>query len=115
MSYHGSCHCGLVQVDAEIELKGLATCNCSMCGRTGAIMVFAPAEQVRITGAEHLTDYQFGKETIHHVFCKVCGGRPVAWGAGKDGAAWTMVNARCLDGVDVHTLEVEQRYDGKAL
>jgi hypothetical protein len=114
-NHHGSCHCGQVQFEVEAELEGLATCNCSICGRTGSIMLFVPLGKLRETaGKELLTDYQFGKKSIHHAFCSVCGVRPYGWGQGKDGE-WAMVNARCLDGVDVHKLEVTKQYDGKSL
>lgn len=114
--HHGSCHCGAVQFDAEVELDNLATCNCSICGRTGAIMAFVGADKLtRVTGEDRLTDYQFGKKNIHHLFCSVCGVRPFGRGEGKDGAQWAMVNVRCLDGVDAHTLTIKNQYDGKSL
>lgn len=115
-SHHGSCHCGAVQFSVELELSNLLTCNCSMCGRTGAIMAFVPASQVTRhaqPGAE--TDYQFGKKTIHHAFCKVCGVRTVAMGSGDDGSAWAMVNVHTLDGVNVHELTISRQYDGASL
>jgi hypothetical protein len=115
-TYHASCHCGAVQLDADLELVGLATCNCSICGRSGAIMAFLPIDRLRnIVGADRLTDYQFGKKTIHHAFCSTCGVRPFARGQGDDGAEWAMVNVRCLDGVDAHQLTVAKQYDGRSL
>ncbi len=114
--HHGSCHCGKVQFEVEAELEGLTTCNCSICGRTGSIMLFVPMDKLeQAAGKEALTDYQFGSKTVHHVFCSTCGVRPYGWGAGKDGSAWAMVNARCLDGVDAHQLEIKKQYDGKSL
>jgi hypothetical protein len=115
-TYHVRCHCGAVQLDADLDLANLATCNCSICGRSGAIMAFVPAEKVTgIVGEEHLTDYTFASKRTHHAFCSICGMRPFARGEGKDGAAWAMVNARCVDGVDVHTLTITNQYDGKSL
>lgn len=114
--HHGSCHCGAVQIDVEVDLSNLMTCNCSICGRSGAIMAFVPASQVHKTAdADAETDYQFGKKRIHHRFCKTCGMRTAAEGEGHDGQAWAMVNVRCLDGVDVHTLQIARQYDGRAL
>jgi hypothetical protein len=113
--HQGSCHCGAVQFDAEMELDGLATCNCSICGKTGAIMAFVPKERFHFTqGEDRLTDYQFGKKRIHHTFCPVCGVRPAGRGVGEGGAEWAMVNVRCLDGVDVHALTISKQYDGKS-
>jgi hypothetical protein len=114
--YQGGCHCGTVRFEAEIELKELTTCNCSICGKSGAIMTFVPSGQARYTAGEaSLTDYQFGKKTIHHAFCKVCGVRCLGTGTGHDGQSWSMVNVRCLDDVDVHTLDISKKYDGKSL
>lgn len=114
--YQGGCHCGTVRFEAELELEELMTCNCSICGKSGAIMTFIPAGQVQLTaGSDSLTDYQFGKKTIHHAFCKVCGIRCLGTGAGRDGQQWSMVNVRCLDGIDVHELEISRKYDGKNL
>lgn len=113
--HQGGCHCGQVRFEAELELEGLLTCNCSICGKTGAIMAFIPREKLKVlSGEEQLTDYQFGKRRIHHLFCSVCGVRGYGEGPGPDGKPWAMVNVRCLDGVDVHVLPVERRHDGRA-
>lgn len=115
-SHHGSCHCGAVHFDVEMELDGLTTCNCSMCGRSGAIMAFVPRTKFHQTAGEgKLTDYQFGKKNIHHAFCSTCGLRPFGWGAGQNGEEYVMINVRCLDGVDVHAITIAQQYDGKSL
>lgn len=113
--HHGSCHCGAVQFDVELELENLMTCNCSICGRTGAIMAFVPASKVSRTAADDAEiDYQFGPKRIHHSFCRTCGVRTMGTGPGHDGQPWHMVNVRCLDGVDVHALTITQQYDGRA-
>lgn len=114
--HHLSCHCGAVQFDAELDLSTPATCNCSICGRTGAIMAFVPTSNLsNVVGEDKLVDYQFGKKSIHHVFCSICGCRPFARGAGHDGAEWAMVNLRCIEGLDVHTLQITKQYDGRSL
>jgi hypothetical protein len=112
----GGCHCGSVRFEADVSLEGLMTCNCSICGKSGAIMAFVPSENVRwLAGEANLTDYQFGKKSIHHSFCKTCGVRCVGSGPGHDGKSWSMVNVRCLDEVDVHSLEISKKFDGKNL
>jgi hypothetical protein len=114
--YQGGCHCGAVRFEAELELRDLMTCNCSICGKSGAIMTFVPETQAQLTqGHDALTDYQFGKMTIHHSFCKVCGIRCLGTGTAGDGKAWSMINVRCLDGIDVHELEIGRKFDGKTL
>ena len=79
-------------------------------------MAFVPADRLsNIVGEERMTDYQFGQGRIHHGFCSVCGIRPFARGKGDDGSEWAMINARCIDGVDVHALTIKTQYDGKSL
>ncbi len=113
--HEGGCHCGAVRFKADLELENLMTCNCSICGKTGAVMAFIPGDKLQATaGRELLTDYQFGKKSIHHTFCSVCGVRPFAEGSGEDGSAWAMVNVRCLDGVDPHQLRVTRQHEGKS-
>ena len=49
-------------------------CNCSRCGRLGSLLAFTPAESFKlISGEGALTEYQFNKHAIHHLFCATCG------------------------------------------
>lgn len=112
--YAGSCHCGKVKFDVEASLEGAMECNCSICVRTGAKMVFVPDSAFKLhAGAEALTDYQFGKKSIHHRFCSTCGVRSFGDGQGPDGAKMFMINLRCLEGIDALNLQTKH-HDGKS-
>jgi hypothetical protein len=114
-NYTGSCHCGSVRYEVRTALDGAISCNCSMCSRTGAVMVFVPAEQFQLlSGEDALSDYQFNKRNIHHVFCSTCGVRSFSRGTGPGGKPMCAVNVRCLEGVDVDSLKIE-RFDGRSL
>jgi hypothetical protein len=115
-TYTGGCHCGAVRFEADMDLSGTAiTCNCSMCSKMGSVLAFVPATQFRLlSGDEALTDYQFNKKVIHHLFCSKCGIRSFARGAMPDGTPVAAVNLRCVDDVDVSTLKTHQ-YDGKSV
>lgn len=114
-TYTGSCHCGAVEFDVTMALEGLITCNCSICRRKGTILGFVPAEDFTLKkGGDNLTDYQFGKKTIHHLFCKTCGVTAFSKGAMPDGTEMRAINVRCLEGVDIDTLELK-KYDGESL
>lgn len=101
----GSCHCGAVEFEIELQngLENLRRCNCSICRRKGAIMADVPLERLRVTrGAEFLTLYQWNTKTAKHYFCMVCGiythhqrrSDPTKYG----------VNVACIEGVDPFAL-----------
>ncbi|MBA2540971.1 MAG: GFA family protein [Deltaproteobacteria bacterium] len=110
----GGCHCGAVRYTVTIDLANpVIACNCSMCVRAGTLLSFVSPEQFNLDqGDEHLIDYQFNKHVIHHTFCKTCGIKSFAHGVGPKGPM-VAINARCLDDVDVTTLDVTQ-FDGKS-
>lgn len=101
-----------------MALDSLATCNCSICWKTGAIMAFVPSDAFRLTaGQEALADYQFGKKSVHHEFCATCGVRSFSYGTSGDGKKTYCVNVRCLDDVDEVAIGAvpTKMYDGKSL
>jgi hypothetical protein len=115
-TYEGSCHCGAVKFNVTMAPPTKAyACNCSMCRRAGWLLAFTSADQVSITSGEsELTDYQFGKKHIHHLFCRTCGVRSFSRGKDKQGKETMAVNMRCLTGLDPTTLPVES-FDGASL
>ena len=114
-TYTGSCHCGKVRYEVTLDLGKVTACNCSMCGKKGTLLTFAPAEAFKLlSGEDSLTPYQFNKKVINHNFCSTCGVTSFARGKRPDGVSMVAINARCLDGVDLSTLEVKQ-FDGKSI
>lgn len=114
-TYTGGCQCGQVRYQVDLDLRQpVISCNCSMCGRAGTLLAFAPAERFKLlSGADVLTDYQFNHLVIHHLFCGKCGIKSFARGKSRDGSDTVAINARCLDGVDIDTLTI-QKSDGKS-
>ncbi|MEQ1672192.1 MAG: GFA family protein [Hyphomicrobium sp.] len=109
----GGCHCGAVRFEVNTGLEQTITCNCSICAKSGAILTFAPASEFTLlSGEDKLSDYQFNKKIIHHLFCKVCGIRSFGRGKNPDGSDAVAINVRCLDDVDVTAL-TPFAYDGK--
>jgi len=115
-TYQGSCHCGKVKYSVEADFSGeLIECNCSICRRSGMILTFVPAAQFELErGQDALTDYQFNKKLIHHLFCSTCGVRSFGRGKGPDGSEMYAINARCLEGVDVSQLTIKP-FDGASM
>jgi hypothetical protein len=102
-THHGGCQCGAVRYRVDLDLtKPAITCNCSMCGRAGTMLQFVPASKFKLeSGEDRLTDYQFNKHVIHHLFCKTCGIKSFARGKNAAGGDTVAVNVRCLDDVDL--------------
>lgn len=112
--YSGGCHCGAVRYVVTTDLAQVMTCNCSICQKTGTMLTFVPASSFDLqAGADALTDYQFAAKRIHHVFCKHCGIRSFARGSDQNGNEVRAINVRCLEGLDLDTLN-PTHIDGKS-
>ena len=114
-THAGGCHCGKVRYEVTLDLSEPATiCNCSMCGRSGTMLRFVPADQFKLlSGGDVLTSYKFNNHIIDHLFCSSCGIKSFATGEGRDGGEIRAVNVRCLDDVDVPSIPT-QPYDGRS-
>ena len=107
-TYTGGCHCGKVRYEVKADLGRVTACNCSICAKTGWLLAFVPADQFTLlSGEDALSDYQFGKKRIHHLFCSSCGIRSFGRGTGPDGRQMRAINVRCLDEVDIGALEIK--------
>jgi hypothetical protein len=67
-----------------------------------------------VKGEDALTDYQFAKKKIHHLFCPGCGVGSYSRGLAPNGEDTYAINVRCLDDVDVTAL-TPKAFDGKSL
>ena len=111
-TYAGGCHCGAVRFTCTADLSTVIECNCSHCSKKGLLLVFTPREQFQLTsGEDKLTEYRFNKRVIAHQFCKVCGVQPFAFAKDPKGVDTAAINVRCVDGVDLTTLN-RVPYDG---
>ena len=101
-TYRGSCHCGAVRFEAELDLEQPTfRCNCSICRRTRFWAAVARVEDFRLLAGEpELVQYRFHTGNNHHYFCRHCGVRP--FGVGNDTPIGRMigVNVGCLEELD---------------
>lgn len=114
MTHVGGCHCGKIRFEVDGDVRSVIDCNCSMCRKRGGLLWFVPREHLRLlTAVSDLSTYTFNKHAIHHHFCSTCGIAPFSESADAGAKMSAMVNVRCLEDVDLSTLEIKP-YDGKS-
>jgi hypothetical protein len=114
-NYTGGCHCGQVRYETTADLAEVISCNCSLCTKRGILWTFVKPESFALrSGEDCLTDYQFNKKVIHHLFCCVCGVESFARGTGPDGSEMIAINVRCLDDINIAALTLKP-FDGRSM
>jgi hypothetical protein len=114
----GSCHCGSVRFEVELDLSANASrfsrCNCSICTKLGCTScIVTPGAFRLLAGQAALGEYEWGGKTSKRYFCTRCG--VFAFGRGhlaEVGGDYVSINANCLDQVDPNTLAVVY-WDGR--
>jgi hypothetical protein len=93
------------------------------------IGIYPTTSQVKVTGAEHMQDYRFGRRFMGHPFCKTCGVHVVMnvygppqevvekWPEARQAIVkknldLKPVNVRTLDGVGVGRLKINKTEAG---
>jgi len=98
-TYRGSCHCGAVRFEADIDLsQGTIRCNCTLCTKQRNWAAIVPGSAFRLLqGEDALSEYRCNTRTEQHFFCAACGVRPFGKGASKRWGPYVAVSVACLD------------------
>jgi hypothetical protein len=119
-TYIGSCHCGDVQFEVDADIDHVRLCDCSVCSKRGTLNYRVPKQSLRLlTTWENLTLYQWGSGTAEDYFCRKCGiltfrrpshPSPKELREGMKPFDGWAVNVRCLRGINLDDLPIEQIY-----
>jgi hypothetical protein len=111
-THQGSCHCGAVRFEADLELESASYCNCRSCTKLAIFGTMVKPHELRVTqGEDHVTAW--ATNVGHRYFCKVCGTH--MFGRGdlvQVGGPFAAINVNCLDDVDPSTIPATY-WDGR--
>lgn len=105
-TFHGSCHCGAVRFEADVDLaEGIRMCNCSFCWKLGYRKALVPFSALRIVGGESaMREYKpepshWPPGNVNHYYCPTCAAHPFSRGylEKEMGGNFWAVNVACLD------------------
>jgi hypothetical protein len=113
-THAGSCHCGAVKFEVQLDATAGSRCNCTVCNKVGALSaIVKPAAFRLVSGEKNLSFYEWGMKTAKRYFCKTCG--VSCFGRGhleQIGGEYVSVNFNALDDVDPANVKVTY-WDGR--
>jgi hypothetical protein len=113
-THRGSCHCGAVRFEAQLDLTQGSKCNCSICMKTNNIGAITKPDAFRLLeGESSSSEYAWGSKTGTRYFCKHCGIHVYGRGhLAELGGDYVSINVNTLDDVDANTLPLVH-WDGR--
>lgn len=101
--HHGTCLCGDVQFEVELDIATGTQCNCTVCVRLGATSsIVKPSAFTLLSPESKLASFTRTPEVGLRFFCARC--HNYCFGKGHLdvlGGDYVSVNLHCLDGFDV--------------
>jgi len=114
-THQGSCHCGAVRFEVDVDLsEGASMCNCSACQKLTVLSVKTKPSDLRVlAGENNLAYYEWGAKIGKRYFCKTCSALPFMRGDLPEmGGAFVSLNINCLDDIDPGTVKIRY-WDGR--
>jgi hypothetical protein len=112
--HHGSCFCGDVQFEVELDLASGSQCNCTICTKLGATgSLVKPAAFTLLSPEAKLASFSRAPEIASRYFCARC--HIYCFGKGhleQLGGDFVSVNLNCIDDYDVSTAQLIH-WDGR--
>jgi len=121
-TYHGSCHCGAVKYEVDLDLSSrfTARCNCTFCSKLRYWGARAKPEHFRLLSPTSLEDiglseYIIHSPQIHNRFCQRCGIYSFIDGWVPEEGEYVYINVACLELTDEELKALKIRYvDGRS-
>jgi hypothetical protein len=112
--HEGSCHCGAVKFEVEVDATQGGRCNCSICTKLSSTGGIAKPDALTITkGESELSSYVWGHKVSTRYFCKHCGVYLFSRGhLAELGGDYVGVYLNALDDIDPAEIEVSY-WDGR--
>ena len=114
-SYAGSCHCGAVRFEVDIDLgENISRCNCSICTKTAVTGGVVKPDAFRLVSGEgQLSTYEWASKMSKRFFCKDCGIHCFGRGhLAELGGDFVSVNVNTLEKVELNDLKIVH-WDGR--
>lgn len=110
----GSCHCGAVRFEVDIDASAGGRCNCSVCTKLSPIGgIVKPGAFTLLSDESKLRSYEWGAKISKRYFCGECG--VYCFGKGhlaEVGGDYVSVNLNTLDDVDPSQVKITY-WDGR--
>ena len=110
----GSCHCGTVRFEVDLDAGAASRCNCSVCTKTGVVGgIVKPDSFAVVAGEDRLVVYEWGARISKRFFCTRCGVHCFGRGyLAEVGGDYVSVNFNCLDDVELGDVKLTY-WDGR--
>src|SRR6188474_2895179 len=112
--HHGSCFCGDVQFEVELDPSKGSRCNCTMCTKLSPVgSIVKPADFTLLSPEADLASFTRNPEIGRRFFCARC--HVYCFSKGHLdvlGGDFVSVNLNCLDGFDASKVELVY-WDGR--
>jgi hypothetical protein len=107
-THQGSCHCGAVRFEVDVDAAKGSRCNCSICAKVGQTGTSVKPDAFKLlAGEDSLGVYEWGPKISKRFFCKNCGIHCFGRGhLAELGGDYVSVNLNCLDDAELADMQV---------
>jgi len=114
MKHHGTCLCGDIQFEVELDLSKGSQCNCTLCTKLGATgSLVKPADFTLLSPESALASFSRTPQIGSWFFCARCHIYCFSKGHLEVlGGDFVSVNLHCIDGFDLARTELVH-WDGR--